>query len=251
MKVLKEYDMRVPETVINTIRYECNRYFLMLDTKKYLNVIKLINGDTALKYTPCGNDVLQTALDIVTGRLPLEAVETFRQLYEAVPEPATTHAVISRKEARRQGLTKYFTGKRCKNGHISQRYTKSGICCACQGLRQQGVLSVMSAPKSIMSKEEAIRLGMNKYFTGEPCVNGHISPRYVNNGVCCECQRQAVNNNRDPLIKELKAAYNKMLASLTDSDKAFIKAGMGVTKETAIAAGIGLYKEGEVWVKLQ
>jgi hypothetical protein len=39
--------------------------------------------------------------------------------------------LISRKEAISTGLKWYFTGKPCKNNHISKRYTKSGCCCDC------------------------------------------------------------------------------------------------------------------------
>jgi len=36
--------------------------------------------------------------------------------------------IISRKVAINQELIKYFTGKECKNGHISERYTVSRVC---------------------------------------------------------------------------------------------------------------------------
>lgn len=39
--------------------------------------------------------------------------------------------IISRSEARALGLTKYFTGKLCINGHISERYVH-GACVECQ-----------------------------------------------------------------------------------------------------------------------
>lgn len=39
--------------------------------------------------------------------------------------------LISRKEAQAQGLNKYFTGKPCKRGHISPRYTAQRVCVAC------------------------------------------------------------------------------------------------------------------------
>lgn len=39
--------------------------------------------------------------------------------------------IISRAEARSQGLTRYFTGKPCKKGHISERYSGSGHCVTC------------------------------------------------------------------------------------------------------------------------
>ncbi len=39
--------------------------------------------------------------------------------------------VISRKEARERGLTRYFTGKPCKHGHLSDRLTSDGNCKEC------------------------------------------------------------------------------------------------------------------------
>lgn len=39
--------------------------------------------------------------------------------------------VISRAQAKRVGLTQYFTGKPCKHGHIAPRRTHNGECTAC------------------------------------------------------------------------------------------------------------------------
>lgn len=39
--------------------------------------------------------------------------------------------MMSRKEAAEAGKGKYFTGKPCKNGHVSYRYTQSGTCVDC------------------------------------------------------------------------------------------------------------------------
>ena len=36
--------------------------------------------------------------------------------------------IISRKEAKARGLTRYFTGKPCKHGHIAERDTGAGRC---------------------------------------------------------------------------------------------------------------------------
>src|ERR1017187_1957282 len=38
--------------------------------------------------------------------------------------------IISRKEAKKQGLKRYFTGKSCKHGHICEKYI-SGHCIEC------------------------------------------------------------------------------------------------------------------------
>lgn len=37
----------------------------------------------------------------------------------------------SRKEALASNQVRYFTGKPCKNGHIEQRYAKTGTCVVC------------------------------------------------------------------------------------------------------------------------
>jgi hypothetical protein len=43
--------------------------------------------------------------------------------------------IITKEEAAQQGLSRYFTGKPCRNGHISERYTKGGQCAFCSNLR--------------------------------------------------------------------------------------------------------------------
>ena len=39
--------------------------------------------------------------------------------------------IITRKEAKEQGLTHYYTGKPCSQGHISKRYVSAGKCYQC------------------------------------------------------------------------------------------------------------------------
>lgn len=39
--------------------------------------------------------------------------------------------LISRAEAKREGLKRYFTGKPCKQGHVTPRYTQSTGCVGC------------------------------------------------------------------------------------------------------------------------
>lgn len=40
--------------------------------------------------------------------------------------------IVTRKEAKERGLKTYYTGKPCKHGHLSERYTKNGTCVECQ-----------------------------------------------------------------------------------------------------------------------
>jgi hypothetical protein len=39
--------------------------------------------------------------------------------------------LITRQDAISQGLTRYFTGKPCKRGHLAERYTGNKTCCEC------------------------------------------------------------------------------------------------------------------------
>jgi hypothetical protein len=40
--------------------------------------------------------------------------------------------LITKKEAITSGLKKYYTGKPCKRGHISERHTSNSMCCQCK-----------------------------------------------------------------------------------------------------------------------
>jgi hypothetical protein len=44
---------------------------------------------------------------------------------------------MKRSEAIKTGNITYITGKSCKNGHFSPRYTSTGVCVECQKNRQQ------------------------------------------------------------------------------------------------------------------
>lgn len=42
--------------------------------------------------------------------------------------------IITKQEAIKQGLTRYFTGKPCSKGHIAERYTCKSTCVTCDSL---------------------------------------------------------------------------------------------------------------------
>lgn len=41
------------------------------------------------------------------------------------------YGVISREDARAQGLKRFYSNEPCKNGHVCQRYVSSGMCTQC------------------------------------------------------------------------------------------------------------------------
>jgi hypothetical protein len=48
-----------------------------------------------------------------------------------------------------------------------------------------------------------------KYFTGEPCKNGHVSERWNYNGMCVDCKRSADRNSNKKASKryQVKSQY--------------------------------------------
>lgn len=47
----------------------------------------------------------------------------------------------------------------------------------------------------IITRKEAKELGLVFYFTGEECIKGHISDRYVSTNKCCECLEEQKAEN--------------------------------------------------------
>src|SRR5579872_2342906 len=52
---------------------------------------------------------------------------------EPIPQ---TRPIVTRAQARADGLTHYFTGKPCKSGHVAERYLSNGSCVDCERIKQ-------------------------------------------------------------------------------------------------------------------
>lgn len=48
-----------------------------------------------------------------------------------MPKSANKYRRITRLDAAHQGLKRYYTGKKCKHGHDSERWVYNGHCCTC------------------------------------------------------------------------------------------------------------------------
>ena len=48
----------------------------------------------------------------------------------------------------------------------------------------------------IISRAEAIKQGLKRYFTGKPCKHGHVAEREVFNATCVECELAAAKKYR-------------------------------------------------------
>lgn len=74
--------------------------------------------------------------------------------------------VISRKESIERGLTRYFTGKPCKNGHISERVTKKCDCVECNIERNAAYRSIPENQEKAKARSKAWRdeMGSKEYY---------------------------------------------------------------------------------------
>lgn len=132
--------------------------------------------------------------------------------------------IITRKDAKTAGLTKYFTGKPCSHGHVSQRNTASGMCCQCaseqaKAKRRARGLKGPHRPDNYRQRIAEAAAGLSRsvftpaYFTGKPCRHGHIAWRAGKHGVCVACrkERQEAKRLKDEQ-KRIEAAEKKRAA---------------------------------------
>jgi len=113
----------------------------------------------------------------------------------------------------------YFSGRPCKYGHLCPRFL-NGHCLECtrkidldrgrrrsaekrgqaewQDGRVQNMLDLDALIESGLptSRQEAKKSGSKYYFTGDPCLHGHLSPMY-RDGQCIQCSRDRYRRTAD------------------------------------------------------
>ena len=141
----------------------------------------------------------------------------------------------SRGEAIAEDGRYYFSGRLCMYGHLCPRFL-DGRCIECRRKRNRNYHRRLSAEKRGQaewqdgrvqrmidlnaliasglptSRQEAKKSGSKYYFTGNPCRNGHLSPKYMD-GKCIQCNRDWNRRTadkrkakyRDKVDRELKA----------------------------------------------
>lgn len=107
--------------------------------------------------------------------------------------------IISRDEAIALGLKTYFTGKPCKHGHVVERNVIGRTCVTCKKLNDRANVIKRSELTPIyftqfftgrvISRKDAIKLGLKYYFTRVECVRGHMAFRSVVNSSCVHCSK--------------------------------------------------------------
>lgn len=74
----------------------------------------------------------------------------------------------------------------------------------------------------VITRPEARQKSLKTYFTGLPCKNGHISPRYTQSGTCADCIKQSNGGKIDHTAharKEAKANLVQVRVRVFDVDR--------------------------------
>lgn len=106
---------------------------------------------------------------------------TEQQKQDTAEPHAELGRIVSRKEARELGLTRYFTGKPCKRGHNSERGVNSGDCVTCRKMRKKGLIENINKSKGFWLVKENVLSEAKKYKT-KSCMKAGNSPAYI--GLC-------------------------------------------------------------------
>lgn len=94
---------------------------------------------------------------------------------------AESKRIVSKSDAAKLKLIKYFTGVPCKRGHISDRLVSTGGCTTCNKLRKRGLIENIKKPKGFWLIKDNVLNEAKKYKSRkEMKLNNH--PAYT--GLC-------------------------------------------------------------------
>ena len=85
--------------------------------------------------------------------------------------------------------------------------------------------------QEIVTRADAKRRGLKRYFTGEPCRHGHLDERRTSTRVCCECGRQAFRAWRAANPVKARETYEKWRANHPEKAKASHKSWLARNPE--------------------
>lgn len=142
------------------------------------------------------------------------------------------YKIISRKDAQEKGERHFYTGIPCGRGHDCQRLTRSNECLECKLVKvnEGNSLTIKGKKRPWQVKEhvdyvgpivrrvDAIKNGDNLYFTGKPCILGHIAQRWVKNAMCNPCGRMKYRGEF-PEVKRVSKAQQKLNAKQSKISK--------------------------------
>jgi hypothetical protein len=101
--------------------------------------------------------------------------------------PLPSDAISPRKAAMLAGRKWYTPDKACAYcGQCAPKRVNNGACKGCVQPDATAV-TIRDAPDLVLSKADALALGLTAYRTGEPCENGHAAYRHTATDQCIPC----------------------------------------------------------------
>lgn len=88
---------------------------------------------------------------------------------------------------------------------------------------------------TVISRVDAHKQGLVKFFTGTPCKHGHLEERYVSTGGCKGC----LTFTRDPLVGNALVVPHIISVPLTSAEQARLKVILMGWTEAAVALVVG------------
>lgn len=81
-------------------------------------------------------------------------------------------------------------------------------------------LTKMKPTPKVISRADAMALGLVRFFTGNPCVHGHVSERLVSDRSCMECRRLKAAAHHHANADEANAARRARREINLDAERA-------------------------------
>jgi len=108
--------------------------------------------------------------------------------------------------------------------HGQQDTYPNGVCLACAAEDSARFRELWAS--FLMKRSAAKAAGNKKYYTGKPCGHGHVSMRYVANGICCACMPRYMRNWRQRRNNEQAAGLVPITFYLDRRDVSKIRAAV-------------------------
>lgn len=129
---------------------------------------------------------------------------------------------MKRRDAKREGLTRYNTGQPCSSGHLSERRVSDGKCLECARAFDRRRRPAGSQKSGRVSPRVAAQqLGQRLYDTGKPCHRGHFAKRSVASSKCVSCAREDYLRDKSVILVQRKTYYEANRVSVRQQQNRF------------------------------
>jgi 5-methylcytosine-specific restriction endonuclease McrA len=94
-------------------------------------------------------------------------------------------------------------------------------------------ISTIGFPREIISRKQAVERCLPSYFTGKPCINGHVSERYTSNKHCIACIATKGPKAHAKRAASGKSAESRRQYRLNNPDRVAAESGWNAARRRA------------------